>query len=120
MSMMMSQSKKPMITFYVIIALFLILSVQAAIAGENLPPFPAESQAAAGADLRRPGEARRRVRHRQALSRHSGGESDRRRAGAPVGGGAAYAVCGGVLVALGEIEGGELRPTRVFNLPLRR
>ncbi len=32
-------------------------------------------------------------------------------------GGVAYAACGGVLVAFGPVEGGELMPTRVFNLP---
>jgi tRNA pseudouridine55 synthase len=32
--------------------------------------------------------------------------------------GPAYAACGGTLVALGRIEGGELVPGRVFNLPL--
>lgn len=31
--------------------------------------------------------------------------------------GAAYAACGGVLVAFGQVEGGELLPSRVFNLP---
>jgi tRNA pseudouridine55 synthase len=35
---------------------------------------------------------------------------------APIGG-AAYAACGGVPVAFGEVEGGELVPSRVFNLP---
>ncbi len=35
---------------------------------------------------------------------------------APIMQGAAYAVCKGELVAIGEIERGELRPTRVFNL----
>lgn len=35
---------------------------------------------------------------------------------APVVSGAAYAVCKGQLVAMGEIDKGELRPTRVFNL----
>ena len=33
-------------------------------------------------------------------------------------GGVAYAACGGVLVAFGPVEGGELTPTRVFNLPI--
>lgn len=37
---------------------------------------------------------------------------------APVNCGAAYAVCQGSLVALGEVVRGELHPTRVFNLPL--
>jgi tRNA pseudouridine55 synthase len=32
-------------------------------------------------------------------------------------GGAAYAACGGVPVAFGEVERGELVPSRVFNLP---
>jgi tRNA pseudouridine55 synthase len=32
-------------------------------------------------------------------------------------GGIAYAACGGVLVAFGPVEGGELTPHRVFNLP---
>jgi tRNA pseudouridine55 synthase len=32
-------------------------------------------------------------------------------------GGAAYAACGGVVIAIGAIEGGELVPGRVFNLP---
>jgi tRNA pseudouridine55 synthase len=35
---------------------------------------------------------------------------------APVGG-FAYAACGGVPVAFGSVEGGELVPSRVFNLP---
>ncbi|NND48997.1 MAG: tRNA pseudouridine(55) synthase TruB [Rhizobiales bacterium] len=37
---------------------------------------------------------------------------------APVNCGAAYAVCQGSLVALGEVERGELHPTRVFKLSL--
>jgi tRNA pseudouridine55 synthase len=37
---------------------------------------------------------------------------------APVNCEAAYALCRGSLVALGEVVRGELRPTRVFNLPL--
>ena len=32
--------------------------------------------------------------------------------------GVAYAACGGVPVAFGEVQGGELLPSRVFNLPL--
>ena len=32
-------------------------------------------------------------------------------------GGQAYAACGGVVIAIGAIEGGELVPARVFNLP---
>jgi tRNA pseudouridine55 synthase len=32
-------------------------------------------------------------------------------------GGSAYAACGGVPVAFGEVQGGELVPSRVFNLP---
>jgi tRNA pseudouridine55 synthase len=39
-----------------------------------------------------------------------------RGADAPAGG-QAYAACGGVVIAIGPIEGGELVPTRVFNLP---
>jgi len=35
---------------------------------------------------------------------------------APVVSGGAYAMCKGQLVAMGEVEKGELRPTRVFNL----
>lgn len=35
---------------------------------------------------------------------------------APIVSGAAYAMCKGELVAMGEVEKGELRPTRVFNL----
>ena len=35
---------------------------------------------------------------------------------APIGG-AAYAVCGGVVIASGEVQKGELVPSRVFNLP---
>ena len=35
---------------------------------------------------------------------------------APVMTGAAYAICKGALIALGELEKGEFRPTRVFNL----
>ena len=35
---------------------------------------------------------------------------------APIGG-SAYAACGGVPVAFGEVQGGELVPNRVFNLP---
>jgi tRNA pseudouridine55 synthase len=35
---------------------------------------------------------------------------------APVITGSAYAVCKGALIALGELEKGEFRPTRVFNL----
>jgi tRNA pseudouridine55 synthase len=31
--------------------------------------------------------------------------------------GQAYAACGGVVIAIGGIEGGELVPARVFNLP---
>ena len=31
--------------------------------------------------------------------------------------GMAYAACGGVPVAFGAVEGGELVPSRVFNLP---
>ena len=34
---------------------------------------------------------------------------------APIGGGASYAVCKGSLVAIGQIERGELKPVRVFN-----
>ena len=34
---------------------------------------------------------------------------------APTGGGLTYATCKGHLIAIGEIERGELRPTRVFN-----
>jgi tRNA pseudouridine55 synthase len=34
---------------------------------------------------------------------------------APIGGGASYATCKGSLVAIGQIEKGELRPVRVFN-----
>lgn len=34
---------------------------------------------------------------------------------APMGGGATYATCKGHLIAVGHIERGELRPTRVFN-----
>ena len=34
---------------------------------------------------------------------------------APLGGGATYATCKGHLIAVGHIEKGELRPTRVFN-----
>jgi len=34
---------------------------------------------------------------------------------APIGGGASYAVCKGSLVAIGQIEKGELKPVRVFN-----
>jgi tRNA pseudouridine55 synthase len=34
---------------------------------------------------------------------------------APIGGGASYAVCKGSLIAIGQIEKGELRPVRVFN-----
>lgn len=37
---------------------------------------------------------------------------------APLNCGAAYAVCQGSLVAIGEIARGELHPSRVFNLPL--
>ncbi len=40
-----------------------------------------------------------------------------RGANAPVNCGAAYAVCRGTLVALGEIRRGEMHPTRVFNAP---
>ena len=32
--------------------------------------------------------------------------------------GMAYAACGGVLVAFGPVQGGELVPSRVFNLPI--
>ena len=32
--------------------------------------------------------------------------------------GAAYASCGGVPVAFGTVERGELVPSRVFNLPI--
>jgi tRNA pseudouridine55 synthase len=39
-----------------------------------------------------------------------------RGADAPIGG-QAYAACGGVVIAIGAIEGGELVPARVFNLP---
>ncbi len=35
---------------------------------------------------------------------------------APILSGAAYAICKGRIVALGEIEKGALHPTRVFNL----
>ena len=35
---------------------------------------------------------------------------------APVMTGAAYAICKGALIALGDLEKGEFRPTRVFNL----
>jgi tRNA pseudouridine55 synthase len=31
--------------------------------------------------------------------------------------GVAYAACGGVPIAFGQVEGGELNPSRVFNLP---
>ena len=31
--------------------------------------------------------------------------------------GSAYAACGGVVVAVGAVENGELVPGRVFNLP---
>ncbi|HEU4381145.1 MAG TPA: tRNA pseudouridine(55) synthase TruB, partial [Hyphomicrobiaceae bacterium] len=34
---------------------------------------------------------------------------------APLGGGATYATCKGNLIAVGHIEKGELKPTRVFN-----
>jgi tRNA pseudouridine55 synthase len=34
---------------------------------------------------------------------------------APIGGGATYATCKGNLIAVGHVEKGELRPTRVFN-----
>jgi tRNA pseudouridine55 synthase len=34
---------------------------------------------------------------------------------APIGGGASYAVCKGSLIAIGQIERGELKPVRVFN-----
>ena len=34
---------------------------------------------------------------------------------APIGHGPTYAVCKGSLVAIGQIEKGELRPVRVFN-----
>jgi tRNA pseudouridine55 synthase len=34
---------------------------------------------------------------------------------APIGGGATYAMCKGSLVAIGQIERGELKPVRVFN-----
>jgi tRNA pseudouridine55 synthase len=34
---------------------------------------------------------------------------------APIGGGPSYAVCKGSLVAIGQIERGELKPVRVFN-----
>jgi tRNA pseudouridine55 synthase len=37
---------------------------------------------------------------------------------APIHNGLIYATSRGMLVALGEVERGELRPTRVFNLPL--
>ena len=37
---------------------------------------------------------------------------------APIHSGLIYATSRGMLVALGEVERGELRPTRVFNLPL--
>jgi tRNA pseudouridine55 synthase len=35
---------------------------------------------------------------------------------APVNGGTVYALCGGMLVAVGDVENGELQPLRVFNL----
>ncbi len=35
---------------------------------------------------------------------------------APITQGEVYAVCKGQLIAIGEIERGELRPTRVFNM----
>jgi tRNA pseudouridine55 synthase len=34
---------------------------------------------------------------------------------APMGGGATYATCKGHLIAVGHVEKGELKPTRVFN-----
>ena len=34
---------------------------------------------------------------------------------APIGGGATYATCKGHLIAVGQIEKGELHPIRVFN-----
>jgi tRNA pseudouridine55 synthase len=37
---------------------------------------------------------------------------------APIHNGLIYATSRGMLVALGEVERGELKPTRVFNLPL--
>ncbi len=36
---------------------------------------------------------------------------------APIFSGAAYATSKGMLVALGEMEAGEFRPKRIFNLP---
>ena len=58
----------------------------------------------------------------------SGPDADRLRRGqpvllrgrdAPVVVGAVYAIARGTLVALGEVERGELKPKRIFNLPPR-
>lgn len=58
----------------------------------------------------------------------SGPDADRLRRGqpillrgrdAPIVEGAVYAIARGTLVALGEVERGELRPKRIFNLPPR-
>jgi tRNA pseudouridine55 synthase len=38
---------------------------------------------------------------------------------APVVEGTVYATSRGTLIALGEVERGELHPKRIFNLPLR-
>jgi tRNA pseudouridine55 synthase len=38
---------------------------------------------------------------------------------APVVEGTVYAISRGTLIALGEVERGELHPKRIFNLPLR-
>ena len=35
---------------------------------------------------------------------------------APIDSGMAYAMCKGVLIALGELDKGQLHPTRIFNL----
>jgi tRNA pseudouridine55 synthase len=58
----------------------------------------------------------------------SGPDADRLRRGqpillrgrdAPIVEGVAYATARGTLVAFGEVEGGELKPKRIFNLPAR-
>lgn len=57
------------------------------------------------------------VMHRDAAARIKRGQSALLRgAGAPVEAQAAYATCGGTLVATGSVENGEFVPHRVFNL----
>ena len=88
---------------------------------DAVPLAALETPEAAAEALRRVeaglGELTRILVDRSDASRLRRGQSMiLRGADAPVGG-QAYAACAGVVVAIGAIEGGELVPARVFNLP---